>query len=103
MPNDLSPYLNQSHKKAGDFFKQEPYYTIKPILHADYSCKTFLLPQFLTLALIDSTSTFDEHSMMASIRVIWWQDQLGLPEDHIIEEIKKSHGKTHMLLIGTSK
>ena len=91
MPSDLTPYFTSSFKKANDFFDNDEYFTINPTLLTDKDSReytTYLLPTFLTMAIIDRTNTFDTNSDCSSIRVIWWQHTIGLPEPEILEKLK---------------
>lgn len=91
MPSDLTPYFQNSFKKAKEFFNEE-FFIINPVLFTDKSSNnkdTYLLPQFLTMAIIDRTIPLEgEDYSCSALRVIWWQNTLGLPEPEILEKIK---------------
>lgn len=92
MPSDLSNYFEHSFKCAKQFFNDE-FYVINPVLFTDKSSAntaTYLLPQFLTMAVIDRNMPLEgENYACSSLRVIWWQNTLGSPESEILEQIKE--------------
>lgn len=91
MPTDLSHYFEDSFKKARLFFNDE-FFVIDPVLFTDKDSSnidTYLLPKFVTMAIIDRTLPLDgEDFACATLRVMWWQNSLGVPEPEILEQIK---------------
>lgn len=104
MPSNLNPYFKQSINLVNDFFnkknsilKQEEINPkdvlfLKPKIYADNETNTgrncYLLPSIFTIATFDK---FDEDNK--TIRVAWWQNDYGIPEKNIIEELEKIEWK----------
>lgn len=104
MPSNLNPYFKQSIDLVNKFFdnknsifKEEIINSkdvlfLKPIIYKDIEPNTgrtcYLLPSILTIATFDK---FDEFNK--TLRVAWWQNDYGIPEKYIIEELEKIEWK----------
>lgn len=104
LPSNLDPYFKHSIKLANSFFnkkdsifQEETIYSqdilfIKPFVYTETDSQTgrtaFLLPSIFTVATFDK---FDESNY--TLRVAWWQNDYGIPEKKIIEQLEKVEWK----------
>ncbi len=99
LPSNLYPYFNKSVELVNNFFKEDEVNAkdvlfLKPIIYTEYDSNTqreaYLLPPIFTIATFDKFEIDEENK---TLRVAWWQNDYGIPERNIIEELEKIEWK----------